>query len=294
VPEQYESDPAYAAQLYWLRPVHLTAFYNAVPTIDNTHLFNGGFACTQLKPYPRLGGFAGTLQAVGNDADPEDRSLMTSEFAVWPVGDATARTVYPSEGAAGRVNTVRLPAGGLIDGKSYGWQSWVSDGTDFSPWSKKCFFTYDVTAPSTPTVTSNYPSGGAAPAGVPATFTFTGNGDKDVAGFQYSWTIMGVNTCGYSGDAGQLVCPDPLTYPDTVKAGTPGGSATVTLNPPYSGPQRLTVRAIDVAGNVSPNTVFETFVPYSAPTRTKAISPRCRPMPMAGRRSPGRRTRADR
>jgi hypothetical protein len=270
VPEQHESDPAYGAGLYWLRPVQLTVQYNAVPTIDNTHLFNGGFACTQLKPYPRLGGLAGTLQSLGNDADPEDRAALSTEFAVWPVGDATARTVYtPDRGAAGRVNTVRLPAGALIDGKSYGWQSRVGDGADFSLWSKKCFFTYDATKPPTPTVTSNYPpssSGASAPVGVPATFTFTGNGNKDVAGFQYSWTALGVNACDNSGDAGQLVCPDPLTYPGTVKAGTPGGSATVTLNPPSSGPQQLTVRSIDVAGNTSPNTVYAVSVPFAEPT----------------------------
>jgi hypothetical protein len=56
-----------------------------------------------------------------------------------------------------------------------------------------------------------------------------------------------------------------LSGPGTVKANAPGGTATVTLNPTGSGPQRLTVRSIDLAGNVSAETEYETRVPWSAP-----------------------------
>jgi hypothetical protein len=270
VPEQYESDPSYGRRIDGYRSVGLTVQYNSPPKIDNTNLYNRGFACSQLRPYARLGDFAHVLQALGTDADTNDTGNLTMEFAVWPTSDATARTVFISEhGTSGRVGTVNLPAGTLIDGKSYGWRARVGDGADVSAWSKKCFFTYDSSSPSQPAVTSaNYPPSGSgehAPAGVPAEFTFSGNGDKDVAGFQYAWGDLGVNGCEASGDVGQWVCPDPLSYPNTVKADVPGGSATVTLSPTGSGPQRLTVRSIDLAGNISPTRVYDTFVPWSSP-----------------------------
>ncbi|MFG1678460.1 hypothetical protein [Micromonospora sp. NPDC049282] len=46
------------------------------------------------------------------------------------------------------------------------------------------------------------------------------------------WTTLGVNVCEWSGDLGQLVCPDPLSGPGTVRADSPGGTATATVNPP--------------------------------------------------------------
>ncbi|MEV0728642.1 hypothetical protein [Polymorphospora sp. NPDC050346] len=270
VPEQYESDPSYGRHINWFRGVNLTVQYNSPPKIDNTHLYNGGFACTQLRPYPRLGGFAHRLQAVGTDTDPADELGLTTEYAIWPRGDAAARTAFTRDGGrSGRVNGVTLPEGTLVDGVTYGWQARVGDGAEMSAWSKKCFFTYDATRPSTPTVTSaNYPPAGGgvwAPAGVPAVFTFSGNGDRDVAGFEYSWNELGVPGCSSSGDVGQLVCQDPFSYPNRVRADVPGGSATITLSPNGASLQRLTVRAVDLAGNVSPTTEYQVQVPPSMP-----------------------------
>jgi hypothetical protein len=118
---------------------------------------------------------------------------------------------------------------------------------------------------------SNYPArstGEPAPTGVPGVFTFSGHGDKDIAGFQYSWSELGVNGCSYSGDYGQLECPDWLSGPGTVRANTPGGTATVELSPLRSGPGQLNVRSIDLAGNVSATTTYEMFLPSSEPEIT--------------------------
>ncbi|MFI6131183.1 hypothetical protein [Micromonospora sp. NPDC051141] len=270
VPEQYESDPAYARELNWYKQVQLSVQYNSLPTVDNTRLYNGGFACTQLRPYPKIGSFAHVLQAVGSDADEWDQRNLRTDVAFWPVGHPEQRRELSGEhGISGRANTVQLPADALADGTSYVWQARVGDGADTSAWSKKCYFSYDATAPTAPTVTSsNYPSaetGQWVPAGEPGVFTFSGNGKKDVAGFQYGWGDLGVNVCEWSGDLGQLVCPDPLSYPGTVRADSPGGTATVTLSPNSAGPQRLTVRSIDLAGNVSTPVVYQVYVPSSAP-----------------------------
>ncbi|MFJ8690984.1 hypothetical protein [Micromonospora wenchangensis] len=269
VPEQYEADPSYGRELYWYNTVQLSVGYNSLPKVDNEHLYNGGFLCTQLKPYPRIGGFASLLQARGTDVDEWD--FARTDFAIWRTGQPEQRTEFSSDrGTFGRVANGTVPDGVLVDGKSYGWQARVGDGTDTSAWSKKCFFTYDSTRPTAPVVSSsNYPADGTgqqAPAGEPAVFTFSGRGDKDVAGFQYSWNGLGAGgVCEYSGEYGQLVCKDPFSNPRTVRAATPGGSATVTLNPTGSGPQRLTVRSVDAAGNVSAETTYGTFVPSSTP-----------------------------
>ncbi|MEU1359065.1 hypothetical protein ABZ356_04395 [Micromonospora zamorensis] len=131
VPEQHESDASYSRGLHPYRGVQLSTQFNSMPQIDSAHLYNGGLPCTQLKPYPRIGGFARTLQAVGTDLDEYDQGSVTTEVAIWPKANPDARHVY-------------------------------------SPWSKKCFFTHDRTAP---TVTSfNYPAdttGEWGPAGVP-------------------------------------------------------------------------------------------------------------------------------
>ncbi|MGW3887595.1 hypothetical protein ACWD69_02810 [Micromonospora chokoriensis] len=270
VPEQYESDASYGRRFHPYRGVQLSTQFNSVPQIDNAHLYNGGLPCTQLAPYPRIGGFASTLQAVGTDVDEDDERSVKTEVAIWPKANPDARQVFSNEyGLSGRASTVTLPEGTLVDGQSYVWQARVTDGADYSPWSKKCFFTHDRTAPTAPTVTSsNYPAdttGEWGPAGVPGIFTFSGNGNKDVAGFEYSWLGLGVHGCSASGDHGQWECHNPLDQPGAVRLQTPGGSATVTINPLHSGPQRLSVRAIDLAGNVSETVTYSTFIARGEP-----------------------------
>jgi hypothetical protein len=206
------------------------------------------------------------LEALGTDADDDS---LTAEFAVWPVGDPDARTVYTDDSiSTGWVGSVTVPAGNLVEGKSYAWQARVTDGTDTSPWSKKCYFSYDDTNPPAPGVTSgNFPGpNGPSPVGEYPVFTFDGHGDKDVAGFEYRWYDLGVSgVCENSGDHGQLECTEPFSEPNTVKANTPGGTATVTLNPDTDGTARLAVRSLDAAGNASPTVYYGITVPYSAP-----------------------------
>ncbi|MDG4778045.1 hypothetical protein O7614_32160 [Micromonospora sp. WMMD961] len=270
VPEQYESDASYGRRLHPYRSVDLNVEFNSVPQIDTAHLYNGGLPCTQLAPYPRIGGFASILEAVGSDADEYDERAVETEVAIWPKANPDARQVFTGEhGLTGRANRVNLPEGTLVDGTTYVWQARATDGADYSPWSKKCFFTHDRTAPVEPTITSaNYPqdsTGEAAPTGVSPVFTFSGNGDKDVAGFEYSWRSLGGHGCSASGAYGQLECTHPLDQPGSVRANTPGGSATVTIDLIGSGPQRLSVRTIDLAGNVSETVEYRTLVPRVEP-----------------------------
>ncbi|GIG58402.1 hypothetical protein Lfu02_27740 [Longispora fulva] len=276
VPDNLEGDVSYGRTV--ADPI-LSVKYNSLPVVDETHLFNGGRPCATKAPFPILGGFGNMLQAVGTDADAWDS--LHHDFAVWPVDNPAARTEVGADyGRSGRVNTVNLPANVLVSGKTYAWQVRVSDGTDTSAWSKTCTFAYDNVAPATtPTVTSsNYPAGGEewTPQGVPGEFTFSGGGDADVAGFEYTWgSIFGVPGCSYSGDAGQLECAaDPFAGQGMVRATTPGGTAKVSLSPVGDGPQRLMVRSVDRAGNRSTGQAeYEVFVRGSEPQVTPVGTP---------------------
>ena len=268
VSAEHEADPAYGRRLNWYRGVSLSLSYNTVPTVDSANLYNGGFACSQLKPYRKIGGLAGRLQALINDPDPNEQ--LTTEYSIWPTGQPDAAVSYSAQyGSTGRVSVVNVPLATLVQGQSYAWQARVTDGTDTSAWSKKCYFTYDGIAPSAPAVTSpNFPPTTWGPVGQNPTFVLDGHKDKDIAGFEYTFGSLGVPTCSGSGTYGQLECQDPFDSPGTIKADVPGGKATVTLNPDTSGAVRLTVRALDTAGNRSPATVYTAYIPRSEPTVT--------------------------
>ncbi|HET9141079.1 MAG TPA: hypothetical protein VFO68_17050, partial [Actinophytocola sp.] len=264
-PARNEHDPAYGRTLSLRTQVGLTVQYNSPPVL--TGRSNAGFPCDESAPFPALGSFADTLQAQVADADPDDQRF-SYEFAVFPADTPDARTVLTVEGFA--VGTVHIPAGVLVDGRTYSWQVRAGDGADTTPWSGVCSFVYDQTPPAAPTVTSpNYPpaNSGQVPLGEPGTFTFTA-GDSDTLGFQYGWESLPVPTCEFQ-QFGRLVCPDPFSVPGTVRADRPGGTATVTLMPPRIGPNTLLVRSIDPAGLRSTETAYEIRVPFGGePTIT--------------------------
>ncbi|GAA2351574.1 hypothetical protein Cme02nite_25080 [Catellatospora methionotrophica] len=255
VPAAHEADPTYGRRLNWYHSVSLGVQYNTVPKIDNKNLYNGGVPCVANAPYPVLGYHAGNLQAVGTDADSGDQRSLRFDYALWPKSDPAARTERSVDGReSGRAATTVVPEELLADGVTYAWQARVGDGLDVSAWSKVCYFVADRTAPPAAQVTSpNYPLTGGpfayAPLGEPGTFTFSGNGDADVAGFVYGWGVAGVRQCT-AGELGQLVCPDLFTAPGAVRAHTPGGTATVSLNPPGTY-NTLEVMSVDVAGRTS-------------------------------------------
>ena len=238
------------------------------PTIDNTNLVNGGRPCTATTPPQVLGFAAGTLQAVGYD--DAYSSTFDYTFSVWPLTDpAAVRNVTARGYSSGRLVTAHLPADVLVNGSSYGWQVKLTTRNGTSPWSQVCTFGYDNTGPTAPSVSSaNYPrfGEGASPVGEFAQFTFDAGGDPDTAGFYYAWTRdLPTYACSYSGQLGQLVCPDIFADSNTVRVASPGGSASVTLPPVSDGPQTLSVVAMDLAGNRSPAVQYETFVPWSGP-----------------------------
>lgn len=246
------------------------------PAIDNSSLMNGGMPCSSSTP-PVLGYFADELKVLGTDPNPPFSSNYTFTFAIWPQSDPTTVTTFSTTNyAVTDLARGYVPAGTLSSGANYSWHVQLSDANGTSPWSQTCTFSYDNTAPQTPTISSsNFPPGyyTPGPIGQLAQFTLSGNGDPDTAGFVWDWgNILPVAGCSYSGPQGQLVCPDPLSVPGVVRADAPGGTANLALSPPHGGPLELTIAAVDRAGNESGQVSYQLFVPLSNPTITVTSS----------------------
>jgi hypothetical protein len=249
------------------------------PIIADSDIDNGGRSCsTATDPMLVLGYLANRLEAFGTDATLTTPSASQYTFAIWPVDDPAAETDIVDNTSSGSLGRATVPAGFEVSGSTYAWHVKMSDDNGTSPWSSTCLFTYDGSPPPMPTVTSpNFAENSDTwgPIGELAQFTFSGGGNPDIAGFRYGWGNLGVEACSSSGVQGQLVCADPLTWPDVVPADTPGGTATVALTPPYAGAPTLSVEAIDRAGNVSATVTYQISVPFSAPTITQINPPAC-------------------
>lgn len=270
VPEEHEGDVSYGRTLNWYNSVSLNIRYNSAPILDEAQMYNGGRLCATASPYPALSAFADKLQVIGTDPDLQQFATLGYEFAVWPVDDPANRTeISVPDGSVGMFSTGTVPAGVLVDGKSYAWQARVSDGLATSAWSKVCTFVVDRTSPSQPQISSsNYPkadTGQWTPLGVPGQFTFSAGGDTDVVGFVYQWVDSsgGVGGC-HIVTGGRLDCGDPLD--GVLKTEVPGGSVTVSIVPPNPYTNTLYVQSTDRAGNTSATVGYKMRVPPTAPT----------------------------
>jgi hypothetical protein len=240
VPEEFEDDIRYGRTIRWWPGISLSVTYNEAPVIRPEYLRQGGFACDESTPPRTLALWPGALQALASDADENDTFAIDYEFAVWPQDDPAARlTLVDDDAATIHAGAVGFPAGYLTDGRAYSWQARATDGVGTSAWAPTCSFVADTARPPTPTVSATDD----------AVFTFSGNGDPDIAGFYYTWSEPSVNGCDY-GQYGLYACREPFSGQTEVRADVPGGSVTMHLPPP-NGWGTLKVRAIDEAGQTS-------------------------------------------
>lgn len=168
------------------------------------------------------------LRATARDSDYSDHQLSTT-FEVWPADRPGERTRLTATGYNWSSVSVRLPDESITEGGTYVWRAQTADGFGAGPWSAECRFTTDFTRPSKPVLTStDYPDDGAwhGGSGIPGTFHVDAAGAADVVAFQ--WTAGGAYT--------------------TIPADQPGGKASFVWTPTASGPQGVTVWAIDRAG----------------------------------------------
>jgi hypothetical protein len=114
----------------------------------------------------------------------------------------------------------------------------------------------------------NYSTTGSNPGGTPIDITFDANGVTDVAAFQYSWDTLSVPVTPVGQD-----WTDPFDGDQFVRADRLGGSATLRLVPPDSGPVTLKVVSYDRAYQQSGITTIRFLVGDTSPRVTTDQDP---------------------
>ncbi|WP_436501436.1 LamG-like jellyroll fold domain-containing protein [Actinokineospora sp. HUAS TT18] len=179
------------------------------------------------------GAFLGTrtpkLRAVLSDPDG---GSVNAVFHVPAVGSNTGTGNIPS----GSWGEITVPSGHITADGTYNWHVTIGDGDLLGPQSDTCSFIVDTVVPGQPVITSpQYPaavsSGGV---GVGGKFTLSApSGTSDIDHYLYSFTSGG---------------DDPRTV---AKPTALNGAAVVSWTPMASGPQVMSVRSVDRAGNRS-------------------------------------------
>ncbi|WP_068923689.1 DNRLRE domain-containing protein [Planobispora rosea] len=232
----------------------LSVTYNSYPSTP---------VSTQLSPYTN---YEGTLWT--NTLTPQLRSQVRDPdggnvrglFDVYQGSTPAVDNLYGAYVASNGSSVAGVPAGKLVNGKTYTIRSWANDGSLTSKAYQTATFSVDTVKPPVPKVASaDYPNDGGwyGDAGKAGTFTLT------PAGTDAGWIA-------YNLDGGA-----------TTKVLTTGAAVTVKLTPATKGAHRLNVYTVDKAGNTSPTTSYTFNVGAGAAVATLTA-------PADGLRSTGR------
>ena len=180
--------------------------------------------CLAGDDRPFIGTRTPRLRARLSDADQE---LLRADFTVRTADGTKVAELAATSVPSGSYAEVTVPQDVLAENGLYTWSVHASDGKHRSKSVGDCEFQVDTVHPNAPVVSSaDYPPGGfhGSP-GRTGIFTFSPNGSTDVV--RYSWSLTG-------GARGEVET---------------GGVVNVPITPTSSGPNSLTVRAFDKAGN---------------------------------------------
>ncbi|WP_240449939.1 FG-GAP-like repeat-containing protein [Streptomyces sp. S1] len=210
-----------------------------------------------------LAGTGGLPRTVGNTdltlsgtfSDP-DQGTVKARFVLWPTGHGGANNevnqivdVPSGKGAKLVVLKTKLKSlladAGVVGTGGFSWHARAEDGELASAWSPVCTFKFDATRPSTPPSVSSteFPDGSdgwpetTGLARSTGTFTMRSNDPEPVLAIEY-WTDW-----------------DPTIH--RIYFGIRGGiSGSARLTPPSVGRHVLSVRVVDMGGNLSDTTRY--------------------------------------
>ncbi|OKJ78737.1 laminin [Streptomyces sp. CB02460] len=246
---------------------HLRVNYNLPPKqvkMSQLEMEIGG-ACKKYDASPPQVRSLGKIYA--NDVTDPDGDKVAVQFqAGWDAKDgkgniARWKPALTSYKASGSQFSISLPASVLPKDKEINWFVRVYDGSQYSPWSNAgsptgCYFTYDATAPASPTITSaDYPrsvggSGDNDPwfdgVGKYGTFQIKG-ADSDVTKYWY-----GINV-------------NPSSKNSITTSG--GAAKSVKILPPKVGLNSITAQAVDASGRASAPFLYYFMVSAGQPER---------------------------
>ncbi|MFI1357469.1 FG-GAP-like repeat-containing protein [Streptomyces sp. NPDC020898] len=254
--------------------------YNRKPGTPSSVTMSPGSCDTSASPYINVGKTAPTLKAKATDLDSD---LSRMEFQIGLAGSSTHTSVYDTgvdDGETAEVKLNQSTTYTLAHGKTYEWRVRAWDPKVSGPYAPTsgtdwCRFTYDTDLPDSPALVtstefpadsdndSNGEVWSKVKFGTAGNFTFTKGADTDIVKFVFS-----INNTSYD----HYACAG-------TKQGT--GSATCTtvisstedytgMQPPSAGPNTLYVKAVDSAGNISPNPYKHTFYVTPRPTADAA------------------------
>ncbi len=153
------------------------------------------------------------LSAFVVDPSAQTNSSVTHTFELWPSADPTEVTAKTVTSFLGYLGRDRVPDTELSDGTQYSFRVQAQTTSGMSPWTSavRIPLRRDASVDSDAEL-ANYPEETWGPPGEPVQFTFDGNGDPDVAGFDtsYSWGTVPLYACEYSGPHGERGLPGRL------------------------------------------------------------------------------------
>jgi hypothetical protein len=200
------------------------------------------------------------LAARQSDPDAGQQNLTTT-FVWWRI-DGTPGGAGRATQSAGNPSTVSavVPAGLLADGGTYAWRARTFDGTRYGPWSARCEFSVDATAPEAPaSVTStDYPADGGPHGGpgVPGEFVISPPSLRPEDVVAYAWTV----DSGTGPASANVIPADASTH-----------GATLTFAPAHDGILTLSVWSKDRAARFSTPVTWTFFV--KAATQPQPVRP---------------------
>ncbi|BCJ26010.1 hypothetical protein Asera_01180 [Actinocatenispora sera] len=266
-PADVEGQLAHGRQLDAGYGLKLDVSSNGTPSTP-TELSNDSRPCASDTAYPYLP--ATDLRLAARFSDPDSSDRPTGEVEYWPVDHPDQRTVLTATSVSnGSIHGFTV-TGTLNDGATYAWHARTRDDLDESSWSTTCYFVADAAGPANPPAVSsdNYSTTGPNTGGTPIDLTFDANGETDVAAFQYSWDTLSIPVT----PVGQN-WTDPFDGDQFVRADHLGGSATLQLVPPESGPVTLKVASYDRAYQRSTITTIRFVVGDTSPRVTTDQDP---------------------
>lgn len=230
-----ENDPAVARTM---RRFGLSFWSNHAPTVSEPKLLYPDRPCGTLRKHPTAGGASTRFNVQATDPDGYPPSVY---YASWPVDQPEKRVESTS---------ITRDLREFADGTIIAWAAQARDRDDAGPWSRTCYLTVDNTAPAKAPVvfsrkydTATYPGTGGE--GVPGTFVFDAEGDRDVVGFDYALNSSSATR--------------------SVAAGRPGGRARIEITPTWARGNEIRVRSYDLAGNRSAWQTYAYWVKNTAP-----------------------------
>ncbi|MFI1386427.1 FG-GAP-like repeat-containing protein [Embleya sp. NPDC020886] len=192
------------------------------------------------------------LMADRNDPDGDDGDLWFALNDRSDSGKEVWNSGWVAWGQNGATGHAYAPTNVLVPGHDFQWSVKGGDGNGglASAWADSCVFTVDATVPEVASVTStDYPSSGSnKPAGAKGTFTVTAaDTGSGVARVDYV-----LNAVMPVGPANQATWNEQNKTWEIVDLPVPGWSGNT-----------LTVRAVDRAGNQSPNATYNFYAPMN-------------------------------